>query len=87
MKYVYVNEIWFEADPCDSKKICEAIWRGQRFKIHRTVEDWMDANAKIATDYTGKPCSSANFGEHVRDLLKLGLLRPAGDLEWLIKTN
>lgn len=79
MKYTYAKEIWFEADPKNAKAICEAIWKRQRFGIHRTVEEWMKANAMIATAYTGMPCSARSFATHVRDLLKLGLLQPAGE--------
>ena len=79
MKYAYTKDIWFEADPGNAREICEAIWHGQKFKIHSSVEEWMKANAKVVRNYTGKPCSSKTFEAHVRDLLRLGILQQAGE--------
>jgi hypothetical protein len=77
MEFIYAQEIKFEADANDARGICEAIWRRQRFNIHGSVDEWMSANAKVAQNFTGQPCRSTSFEEHVQDLFKLGLLQQA----------
>lgn len=79
MKFTYAQEFTFEADANDARGICEALWHGQRFYIHSTLESWMKANAQVARIVTGNPCSSANFEEHVQDLFNLGLLKQANE--------
>lgn len=57
----------------DLQGIAEQLWR-MKFIPEATIEDWMLGSAKRAKDWCGEDVSVASVDEHVRDLVRVGVL-------------
>jgi hypothetical protein len=72
MKLRFIDGYEFTAT--SKRDACEKIWRSMRFKIYKTLEEWMAGNAKAMGNALAVSLTTKSIDEHFDDMVRTGVL-------------